>query len=153
IQPHAWHLTHVLRNSKNTLTWYDAVPVLQEFIYKCTTLGLTREQTILDNLLWRGDQLIAAGSDPAHVLRRFTQLLPNCRSIAPETTQADRDAVKNLFKASGGSKGASLMALWSQPAHRSAPTGGGAAAYMSRAPQPGPAPFGAGFGARRPQVP
>ena len=48
--------------------------------------------------------LSGGGSDPHHVLRVFTKLLPNARGVSKETLASDQAALKAISKASGGTK-------------------------------------------------
>lgn len=50
----------------------DIRAVLKALIVKTITFNLAEEQGILEKMLLLGGKLLGGGSDPYHVLRRFT---------------------------------------------------------------------------------
>ena len=85
-------------------SWFAFERAAQDIVSKTITLNLTSERAVLDKTLFRGNELIRGGSDPYHVLRVFTKLLPNARGVSKETLDSDQAALKAIFKASGGTK-------------------------------------------------
>ena len=132
-------------------SWFAFKRAAQDIVSKTITLNLTSERAVLDKTLFRGNELIRGGSDPYHVLRVFTKLLPNARGVSKETLDSDQAALKAIFKASRGTKavaGAGFGVVGGGTRTRR-----GAAAYspsspkygyMSTAASPGPSPFGMG---------
>ncbi|CAM9944795.1 unnamed protein product, partial [Laminaria digitata] len=104
MQPLILHALQILRNEQGDCSWHDFDPAIKGIISKTITLNLGRDREVLDKTLYRGTELLRTGSDPRHVLRRFTALLPNALGVSQVTLDSDIAAMKAIFKASGGSK-------------------------------------------------
>ena len=86
------------------ISWLAFERAAQDIVSKTITLNLATARAVLDKTLFRGNELIRGGSDPCHVLRVFTKLLPNARGVSKEALDSDQAALKAIFKASGGTK-------------------------------------------------
>ena len=132
-------------------SWFALEGAALDIVSKTITLNLAAERAVLDKTLFPGNKLIRGGSDPYHVLRVFTKLLPNARGVSKETLDSDQAVLKAIFKASGGTK--AMAGAGFGVAGRGTRTQRGTAAYstsspnygyMSTVPSPGPPPFGMG---------
>ncbi|CAM9897180.1 unnamed protein product, partial [Ectocarpus sp. 4 AP-2014] len=99
-----------LRNETGQEDWYSFKPHVDAIIAKCVTLGLMTERSMLDDFVYRGNDLLLQFGVSKKVLRIFTDLLPNARNISRETTLRDRNRLKAINKISGGGKLAATLA-------------------------------------------
>ena len=53
---------------------------------------------------FRGTEVIRGNSNPSHVFRRFTMLLPHARGASKATLDSDAAAMTAIFKVSGEGK-------------------------------------------------
>ncbi|CAN0384734.1 unnamed protein product, partial [Pylaiella littoralis] len=126
----------VLRNESNTEDWFTFSQHLNALVRKSFTLGLLNDRELLDQLQFRGDDMVEQGGHPAAVLRVFSEMLPNKRHVSRETTFRDRGKLRDINKLHSASTAVSGAAHgYPGPSHLAAHHAARVAA-SSTAPQP-----------------
>ena len=69
----------IVRNEKVMNSWFAFRRAAQDIVPKTITPNHWAEHPVLDQTLFRGNEMIWAGSEPFHVLRVFTKRFPNVR--------------------------------------------------------------------------
>ncbi|CAM9717906.1 unnamed protein product, partial [Pylaiella littoralis] len=97
---------------------------------------LLNDRELLDQLQFRGDDMVEQGGHPAAVLRVFSEMLPNKRHVSRETTFRDRGKLRDINKLHSASTAVSGAAHgYPGPSHLAAHHAARVAA-SSTAPQP-----------------
>ena len=96
----------VLRNEFGVNTLFTFYLVPQVLIANTTTLNHTEDRDVLDKTLFGGTELVRGNTDPPHVFRRLTALIPNARGVSKATLASDAAAMKATFNENGGGQAA-----------------------------------------------
>lgn len=90
------HAGHPPHRAYNANTRFTLKPVFEEYAPKFFTLGLDTERRVIYAVLWRGKYFLRIWAGPSHVLRRFTDLVPNARGVSKKLTEHDRETMRSM---------------------------------------------------------